>query len=200
MKFFAVLAILPAAIGSRRMDTRSSACTSEDLAARTRLQNKFADICIDMCKEVGAYPEHCTCPNYVDTTDKTPGVMTWDELLQYMDSLSSWGEETVKEWKKQAASQLQWTKKAVRVVQVSKACMAEDAKHREMAQNKLAGVCTDMCKEVGAYPDKCSCPNYVDTTDKTPNVVTWPELLDYMDKVESQGAEALKHWTSQAGR
>merc|ERR1712187_1009850 len=114
------------------------------------------------------------------------------------DDLSSWGEETVKGWKTQAASQLQWTKKAVRVVQVSKACMAEDAKHREMAQNKLAGVCIDMCKEVGAYPEKCSCPNYVDTTDKTPNVVTWPELLSYMDEVAEGGAASIKSWHAQA--
>eukprot|EP00408_Alexandrium_pacificum_P058926 CAMPEP_0171169500 /NCGR_PEP_ID=MMETSP0790-20130122/8244_1 /TAXON_ID=2925 /ORGANISM="Alexandrium catenella, Strain OF101" /LENGTH=197 /DNA_ID=CAMNT_0011634345 /DNA_START=73 /DNA_END=666 /DNA_ORIENTATION=+ len=194
MKSFALLAVLPVIISARRTDTRSSACTAEDLAARIRLQNKFAGICEDMCKEVGAYPEHCTCPNYVDTTDKTPGVMTWDELLKYMDDLSAWGEETVKGWKKEVTSALQWTKKAVRVVQVSKACMAEDEKHRAMVQHKLAGVCVDMCKEVGAYPEKCTCPKYVDTTDKTPNVVTWPELLNYMDKVEAQGADALKRW------
>eukprot|EP00413_Alexandrium_margalefii_P048517 CAMPEP_0204610040 /NCGR_PEP_ID=MMETSP0661-20131031/61290_1 /ASSEMBLY_ACC=CAM_ASM_000606 /TAXON_ID=109239 /ORGANISM="Alexandrium margalefi, Strain AMGDE01CS-322" /LENGTH=65 /DNA_ID=CAMNT_0051621829 /DNA_START=53 /DNA_END=246 /DNA_ORIENTATION=+ len=65
MKLLAAFAILPAAISARRADVRTSACTSEDLAARARLQNKFAGICIDMCKEVGAYPEHCTCPNYV---------------------------------------------------------------------------------------------------------------------------------------
>mmetsp|Transcript_47509 Transcript_47509/g.146893 ORF Transcript_47509/g.146893 Transcript_47509/m.146893 type:complete len:181 (-) Transcript_47509:79-621(-) len=172
----------------------SKACMAEDAKHRTMVQNKLAGVCVDMCKEVGAYPEHCTCPNYVDTTDKTPGVMTWEELLKYMDDLGVWGEETVKGWKTQAASHLQWTKKAVRVVQVSKACVAEDAKHRAMAQDKLAGVCVEMCKEVGAYPEKCTCPKYVDTTDKTPNVVTWPELLDYMDKVEAMGAEAVKGW------
>eukprot|EP00413_Alexandrium_margalefii_P049394 CAMPEP_0204610042 /NCGR_PEP_ID=MMETSP0661-20131031/61291_1 /ASSEMBLY_ACC=CAM_ASM_000606 /TAXON_ID=109239 /ORGANISM="Alexandrium margalefi, Strain AMGDE01CS-322" /LENGTH=66 /DNA_ID=CAMNT_0051621831 /DNA_START=56 /DNA_END=252 /DNA_ORIENTATION=+ len=66
MKLLAVFAVLPSVVSAaRRAETRSSACNAEDLAARARLQNKFAGICIDMCKEVGAYPEHCTCPNYV---------------------------------------------------------------------------------------------------------------------------------------
>ena len=52
------------------------------------VQNKLRDVCIDMCKEVGAYPEKWTCPNYTDTTDKTPTVVTWSELLGYMDSVA----------------------------------------------------------------------------------------------------------------
>ena len=51
-----------------------------------------------MCKELGAYPK-CTCPGYTDTTDKTPGVMTWDELLTYMDDVSSNGHAANKGWK-----------------------------------------------------------------------------------------------------
>merc|ERR1719216_170717 len=74
------------------------------------------------------------------------------------------------------------------------ACVAEDLATRAMLQNKLAGICVAMCKEVGAYPEGCTCPDYTDTTDKTPNVVTWPELLAYMDKVEQKGEEALKKW------
>merc|ERR1719389_116326 len=42
-----------------------------------------------MCKELGAYPK-CQCPDFVQP-DATPGVMTWDELLEHMDNLSEWG-------------------------------------------------------------------------------------------------------------
>ena len=51
---------------------------------------------------------------------------------------------------------------------VNNACAAEDLKHRSQFQNKLAGVCVDMCKEVGAYP-KCTCPDFV-APDSTPGV------------------------------
>merc|ERR1712127_250118 len=63
----------------------SKACVAQDLTHRAKFQNKLHDVCVDMCKELGAYPEKCTCPGYADTTDKTPGAMTWDELLTYMD-------------------------------------------------------------------------------------------------------------------
>merc|ERR1719151_62251 len=171
----------------------SAACAAEDLAVRALLQNKLADICVDMCKEVGSYPDKCTCPEYTDTTDKTPGVTTWEELLKFMGDLESWGHESLKGWKKDMAA-IQKSKAVFKAVQVSKACVAEDMKHRAAVQNKLAGVCIDMCKEVGAYPKDCTCPDYTDTTDKTPNVVTWDELLAYMDKVEQTGAAALKEW------
>merc|ERR1719262_547243 len=97
------------------------------------------------------------------------------------------------EWTKKYSA-IQQAKHSHQMVSVSKACLAQDLKHRAMVQNKLADVCIDMCKEVGAYPEKCTCPGYTDTTDKTPNVVTWPELLDYMDQVEQQGEAALKAW------
>merc|ERR1719379_2949816 len=95
----------------------------------------------------------------------------------------------VKKWVKLSALQ------KVKSVSVSSACLSQDLKHRAMVQNKLAGVCIDMCKEVGAYPEKCTCPDYVDTTDKTPNVVTWDELLGYIEKVETYGHEKNQEWT-----
>merc|ERR1719335_1921438 len=58
----------------------NSACVAADLKHRVQLQNKLAGVCVDMCKEVGAFPK-CTCPNFV-APDATPGVMTWDELLE----------------------------------------------------------------------------------------------------------------------
>merc|ERR1712046_406583 len=84
--------------------------------------------------------------------------------------------------------------KEVRVAEVSKACLTEDLKHRAAVQNKLHDVCVDMCKELGAYPEKCTCPGYTDTTDKTPGVMTWDELLTYMDDVSSNGHAAIKEW------
>lgn len=184
-------AVHGAVLLSRDM-TLSASCSAEDLATRAMLQNKLAGICIDMCKEVGAYPEKCTCPNYVDSTDKTPGVTTWPELLTYMDDLVAWGHDSLKGWKKM--STLQKNKVVVKAVEVSQACLTEDMKHRAAVQNKLVGVCIEMCKEVGAYPEGCTCPDYTDTTDKTPNHMTWVELLDYMDKVEQKGEAALKSW------
>merc|ERR1719226_60106 len=174
----------------------SKACMSEDLKHRVAVQNKLADVCVDMCKELGAYPEKCTCPGYTDTTDKTLGVMTWDEVLKYMDDVSSNGHAAIKTWRGMAA--LQRKARTVRVAEVSKACMSEDLKHRVAVQNKLHDVCVDMCKELGAYPKKCTCPGYTDTTDKTPGVMTWDELLTYMDDVSSNGHAALKDWTAAA--
>ena len=78
----------------------------------------------------------------------------------------------------------------------SKACAAEDLKHRAQLQNKLAGVCVDMCKEVGAFP-KCTCPDFV-APDSTPGVMTWPELLEHMDNLSEWGHGELKSWTARA--
>merc|ERR1719335_1123886 len=97
MKFVAVLVgVLSKGAVSLK---REQSCEAQDLAIRSMFQNKLADVCVDMCKELGAYPEKCTCPGYTDTTDKTPGVMTWDELLTYMDDVSSNGHAAIKDWK-----------------------------------------------------------------------------------------------------
>ena len=73
----------------------SQGCAAEDMAARAMVQNQLAGICESMCKDVGSYPK-CECPGYVDTTDKTPGLLTWDELLSHMSNLVAWGKETHK--------------------------------------------------------------------------------------------------------
>merc|ERR1712107_842756 len=144
-----------------------------DLAVRSMLQNRVADVCIDMCKDVGAFPEKCTCPDYTDTTDKTPNLMTWPELLDYLSKQKLNGRAAIKDWKGISFLQRGHT---FRIEEVSKACLAEDLKHRMAVQNMLQGVCEDMCKDVGAYP-KCTCPGYTDTTDKSPGVLDWEELL-----------------------
>jgi hypothetical protein len=166
------------------------ACLAEDLAHRAQVQNKLAGVCVDMCKEVGAFPK-CTCPDFV-APDSTPGVMTWPELLEHLDNLSEWGHGQLKAWTKQA-SQLQ-----IKGTQSEKACVVEDLKHRMHVQNKLAGVCVDMCKEVGAFP-KCTCPNFV-APDSTPGVMTWPELLEHLDNLSEWGHGQLKAWTKQASQ
>ena len=72
--------------------------------------------------------------------DATPGVMTWDELLEHMDNLVEWGAGEIKGWKKNAL---------VQVKSDEASCVADDSKHRMLVQQKLKGVCEDMCKEVG---------------------------------------------------
>merc|ERR1719203_2558795 len=83
----------------------SKACAAEDLKNRAHVQNKLASACEDMCKEVGAYPD-CECPNFAPP-DSTPGVMTWEELLEHMDNLEAWGQGMIKNWHKEAAGLVQ---------------------------------------------------------------------------------------------
>merc|ERR1719190_186411 len=119
-----------------------TACTAQDLKHRAQIQNKLAGICEDMCKEVGAYPKCAQCPDFV-APDATPGVMTWEELLEHMDNLVEWGQEEIKGWKK-TASVLQKSPVAAFIAHAAKgaqgesACSAEDLKHRAQFQNMLA--------------------------------------------------------------
>merc|ERR1719191_1295725 len=90
-----------------------------------------------MCKEVGAYPQCAQCPGFV-APDATPGVMTWEELLEHMDNLVEWGQETIKGWKK-TASALQKSKVApiALIAANATACAAEDQQRRAQVQNNL---------------------------------------------------------------
>jgi len=144
-----------------------------------------------MCKEVGAYPQCAQCPGFV-APDSTPGVMTWDELLEHMDNLVEWGQGEIKGWHSQAAKFLQTHGK-------TEACTSEDLQHRVQLQNKLAGICEDMCKEVGAYPQCAQCPGFV-APDSTPGVMTWDELLEHMDNLVDWGQGMIKDWHSQAAK
>ena len=105
MRCFAIIAVLLATSASAVLHVKNGqgeqACAAADLKNRVALQNKLADICEDMCKEVGAYPKCNQCPTFV-APDATPGVMTWEELLDHMDNLEAWGQELIKGWKAQA--------------------------------------------------------------------------------------------------
>merc|ERR1719416_339796 len=160
-----------------------------------QFQNKLATVCEDMCKEVGAYPKCSQCPDFV-APDSTPNVVTWPELLEHMDNLVAWGQESIKGWKKQASA-LQKDQKPVLAAIAEQSCVSADAKIRAKVQNKLAAVCEDMCKEVGAYPKCSQCPDFV-ATDSTPNVMTWPELNEHMDNLVAWGQESIKGWKKQA--
>merc|ERR1719253_311418 len=166
-----------------------------DLQHRVQLQNKLAGVCEDMCKEVGAYPKCTQCPKFV-APDSTPNVVTWPELLEHMDNLVAWGQESIKGWKKQASA-LQKDQKPVLAAIAEQSCVSADAKIRAKVQNKLAAVCEDMCKEVGAYPKCSQCPDFV-APDSTPNVMTWPELNEHMDNLVAWGQESIKGWKKQA--
>merc|ERR1719345_339092 len=129
-------------------------------------------MCEEMCKEIGAYPSCPQCAGFVPP-DSTPGVMTWEELLEHMDNLSGWGHDELKAWRKQASA-LQIKMKSpsapvflhVGLTSDEKACEASDLKRRAQVQNKLGSMCEEMCKEIGAYP---SCPK--ETTKRGPNTV-----------------------------
>mmetsp|Transcript_147215 Transcript_147215/g.274215 ORF Transcript_147215/g.274215 Transcript_147215/m.274215 type:complete len:109 (-) Transcript_147215:65-391(-) len=75
-------------------------CSATDLENRIKVQNKLHNVCEDMCKTVKAWPK-CDCPNFVQP-DSTPGVMTWDELLEHMGNLGQWGHDQLLGWTKQA--------------------------------------------------------------------------------------------------
>merc|ERR1719407_156190 len=95
-------------VGQKKADDQ--ACEASDLKRRAQLQNKLAGLCEEMCKEVGAYPNCANCAGFVPP-DPTPGVMTWEELLEHMDNLVDWGHDQLKAWAKQASA-LQMKKKA----------------------------------------------------------------------------------------
>merc|ERR1719487_2925934 len=181
-----VLAFSPAmAILHVKTVQGGQACAAEDLQRRAQLQNKLAGVCEDMCKEVGAYPKCTQCPDFV-APDATPGVMTWDELLEHMDNLVDWSADTMKGWKSQANA----------LVQVQ-SCEKAEIGVRAKMQNKLASLCEDMCKELGAYPMCGGCPNFA-APDATPGVMTWEELLEHMDNLSSWGHEQIKAWGTRA--
>jgi len=83
----------------------NKACVAQDLKHRAQVQNKLASSCVDMCKEIGAYPK-CECPDFAPP-DATPGVMTWDELLAHMDNLVAWGADMNKKAKARATGLVQ---------------------------------------------------------------------------------------------
>jgi hypothetical protein len=180
-----------------RSSTWSQACAAEDLAARVMIQNRLAGICEEMCKSVGAYPK-CACPAFTGPGPAGPSSgMPWGELNKFMGDLVIWGRETMQKNKQLAT--IQHKAKILKAMQVSKACTKADEKQREAVQNRLHGICVDMCKELGAYPDKCACPNFdAGSVDKTPGIMTWDELLIFMGDVATGAEEQMKSWKSQA--
>merc|ERR1712151_629488 len=176
----------PLAALEQKSTISEQACSAEDLQHRVALQNKLAGICEEMCKEVHAYPKCAQCPDFVKP-DSTPGVMTWSELLEHMDNLVAWGQDSLKGWRKQASA-----------LQIKgQSCVEADQSRRMQVQNRLAGICEEMCKEVNAYPKCAQCPDFVEP-DSTPGVMTWDELLEHMDNLVAWGQDSLKGWRKQA--
>jgi len=119
---FLLLAGAPAvsAVLSVKNAQEEQQCTSQDLQHRMELQAKLKGICEDMCKEVGAYPKCNQCAGF-QAPDSTPGVMTWDELLEHMDNLSDWGHDEIKDWTKEASRSGAW-----RLPDASVRCLREE--------------------------------------------------------------------------
>merc|ERR1719359_1806041 len=129
--------------------------------------------------------------------------MTWEELLEHMDNLSDWGHDELKAWRKQASAlQKSATPSVPALLHVGQkseeqACEASDLKRRAQLQNKLAGLCEEMCKEIGQYPNCAQCAGFV-PPDSTPGVMTWEELLEHMDNLSDWGHDELKARRKQA--
>jgi len=155
-------------------------------------QNQLAQDCEDMCKNVGKYPDCNKCPGSV-APDSTPGVMTWDELREHLRNLSSWGQDTLKQWHSQAAMV-----QTIKSGQGERACITADLKHRVEFQNTIVELCEDMCKNVGKYPN-CDCAGFV-APDSTPGVMTWDELREHMGNLVNWGHDTLKGWRQQASQ
>merc|ERR1740120_669215 len=125
--------------------------------------------------------------------------MTWTELLEHMDNLVYWGQDQLKGWKGQAALLQKPVVSAIaqKTETSEQACVAADMSNRMKVQAKLAGVCEEMCKEVGAYPQCSQCAGFK-PPDSTPGVMTWPELLQHMDNLVYWGQDQLKGWRTQS--
>merc|ERR1719408_291274 len=70
------------------------------LQSLTVLANDANEACVEMCKQIGAYPK-CDCPKF-EPPDATPGVVTWDELYAMFDQLKDSGREMLKKYSKLA--------------------------------------------------------------------------------------------------
>jgi len=66
-----LVALLAAYSASALLVQKGQSCIKEDLAHRTAVQNKLAGVCVDMCKEIGAFPK-CTCPDFVAPAEHKP--------------------------------------------------------------------------------------------------------------------------------
>mmetsp|Transcript_16506 Transcript_16506/g.32256 ORF Transcript_16506/g.32256 Transcript_16506/m.32256 type:complete len:187 (-) Transcript_16506:99-659(-) len=172
--FFAMLLGAKAALLVKQSNG-GSACESEDRAIRVLLQNRLAGVCVDMCKSVMAYPEDCTCPKYKDESDKSPGVVTWDELYEHMDNLNTWAQDSIRSWIRQAQSLAQ-VKHDQMHMHFNKACSKLDVAQRVQVQNKLAVLCEDTCK-AAKVASNCGCPHRLEKGGKTLSPMTWQELL-----------------------
>merc|ERR1719453_1450891 len=68
------------------------------LQSLTVLAEDVNEACVEMCKQLGAYPK-CDCPKF-EPPDATPGVVTWDELYATFDQLKDSGREMLKKYNK----------------------------------------------------------------------------------------------------
>merc|ERR1740121_3504025 len=113
----------------------SESCLQEDVKIRVQLQNKLAGVCVDMCKEIGAFPK-CTCPDFVaPDSNWATGLRDWPALLDHMDKLSEWGHGELKKWTKTASELQKSAELSVGSLHeqgksTEETCLLEDMRHR----------------------------------------------------------------------
>jgi len=172
-------------------------CLSEDLHIRIRVHNKLAGICKDKCNTGDGRLSCMSCISFVSIKDSS-GVLMWDELLQYMEALLLSENETLKFAHEHRAS-LNQTHHHLATISLhskesSKACQATESMRKALFQQKLAGICVDMCKEIGRFPECRECKGYEPPKKEPGPDMPWDDLLDHMDNLSKWGHSQLKSW------
>lgn len=84
-------------------------------------------------------------------------------------------------------------------------CIQQDLWHRTQLQSQLKGLCFEMCKVVGLYPN---CPQCEGTSAHGPGEFSpgspvegsnWDALLFHMDQMSQWGRSVVRHWASKSG-
>lgn len=135
--FAFLFTVLPSALA-----WNDHSCAADDLKHRISLQNKLAGVCLEMSKEMKAYPHCAQCPESARTGSS--GVMTWDALLTHMDSVSAWGNDKLDAWKKpthpaamQTAVKKSFLAPSLEQVKDQKTCLTVDAQIRSQVKALL---------------------------------------------------------------
>ncbi|CAE6911400.1 unnamed protein product [Symbiodinium sp. CCMP2592] len=88
---------------------------------------------------------------------------------------------------------------------ILEACMQQDQWHRVLLRSRLKGVCMEMCKTVGLYPNCPQCgsgsasaaaghPGDVAIPGPSTEASTWDSILFHMEQMGQWGRDMIRHW------
>ncbi|CAJ1415794.1 unnamed protein product, partial [Effrenium voratum] len=90
---------------------------------------------------------------------------------------------------------------------VAEACLQQDLWHRTQLQSELKGVCFEMCKTVGLYPNCPQCeggaaaagpPGQLPPPTASGDASSWDALLFHMDQMSQWARAQLRQWERSA--